>query len=157
MLPLQQAREVRDSVIEYIKATFRFKEKDVSDAFYRLIESRENGLFKGPFISLKTPFISATEEEDRNVPLDIAPNFPPYKHQLHAFQALTMKGGHQPVPTLLTTGTGSGKTECFLYPILVTAIIKPLRTSHRCKSHHHVSDERTGKRSSQTSCRNHLE
>ena len=46
MLPLQQAREVRDSVIEYIKATFRFKEKDVSDAFYRLIESRENGLFK---------------------------------------------------------------------------------------------------------------
>ena len=29
-----------------------------------------------------------------------------------------MKGGHQPVPTLLTTGTGSGKTECFLYPIL---------------------------------------
>ena len=39
MLPLQQAREVRDSVIEYIKATFRFKEKDVSDAFYRFIEA----------------------------------------------------------------------------------------------------------------------
>ena len=38
MLPLQQAREVRDSIIEYIKATFRFKEKDVSDAFYRFIE-----------------------------------------------------------------------------------------------------------------------
>ena len=147
MLPLQQAREVRDSVIEYIKATFRFKEKDVSDAFYRLIESRENGLFKGPFISLKTPFISATEEEVRNVPLDIAPNFPPYKHQLHAFQQLTVKDGHQPVPTLLTTVT---------YTRLLLSS-KPLRTSHRCKSHHHVSDERTGKRSSQTSCRNHLE
>ena len=24
MLPLQQAREVRDSIIEYIKATFKF-------------------------------------------------------------------------------------------------------------------------------------
>lgn len=118
MLPLQQAREVRDSVIEYIKATFRFKEKDVSDTFYRLIEDKENGLFKGPFISLKTPFISATEEESRNVPLDIAPNFPPYKHQLQAFRQLTMKDGHSPEPTLLTTGTGSGKTECFLYPIL---------------------------------------
>ena len=56
MLPLQQAREVRDSVIEYIKATFRFKEKDVSDAFYRFIEDKENGLFKGPYVSLKTPF-----------------------------------------------------------------------------------------------------
>lgn len=37
MLPLQQAREVRDSVIEYIKATYQFKEKDVSNVFYRFI------------------------------------------------------------------------------------------------------------------------
>lgn len=118
MLPLQQAREVRDSIIEYIKATFRFKEKDVSDAFYRFIEDKENGLFKGPYVSLKTPFVSATEEESANIPLDIAPSFAPYKHQLQAFQQLTMKNGHRPEPTLLTTGTGSGKTECFLYPIL---------------------------------------
>ena len=118
MLPLQQAREVRDSIIEYIKATFKFKEKDVSDAFYRFIEDKEDGLFKGPFISLKTPFVSATEEESKNISLDIAPNFPPYKHQLQAFSQLSMKNGHQPEPTLLTTGTGSGKTECFLYPIL---------------------------------------
>ena len=46
MLPLQQAREVRDSIIEYIKATFKFKEKDVSDAFYRFIEDKDDGLFK---------------------------------------------------------------------------------------------------------------
>ena len=118
MLPLQQAREVRDSVIEYIKATFRFKEKDVSDAFYRFIEDKSNGLFKGPYVSLKTPFVSATPEESNNIPLVIAPSFPPYKHQLQAFHQLSMKNGHNPEPTLLTTGTGSGKTECFLYPIL---------------------------------------
>lgn len=118
MLPLQQAREVRNSVIEYIKATFRFKEKDVSDAFYRFIEDKENGLFKGPYVSLKTPFVSATKEDSENIPLDITPSFPPYKHQLQAFRQLSMKNGHKPEPTLLTTGTGSGKTECFLYPIL---------------------------------------
>ena len=118
MLPLQQAREVRDSVIEYIKATFRFKEKDVSDAFYRFIEDKQDGLFKGPYISLKTPFVSATAEESADIPLDITPNFAPYKHQLQAFRQLSTKDGHQPEPTLLTTGTGSGKTECFLYPIL---------------------------------------
>lgn len=118
MLPLQHAREVRDSVIEYIKATFRFKEKDVSDAFYRFIEDKKNGLFKGPYVSLKTPFVSATKEESENIPLDITPSFPPYKHQLQAFRQLSMKNGHKPEPTLLTTGTGSGKTECFLYPIL---------------------------------------
>lgn len=118
MLPLQQAREVRDSVIEYIKATFRFKEKVVGDAFYRFIEDKEDGLFKGPYISLKTPFVSATQEESQNIPLDIAPSFPPYKHQLQAFCQLSMHDGHKPEPTLLTTGTGSGKTECFLFPIL---------------------------------------
>ena len=37
MLPLQQAREVRDSIIEYIKATFKFKEKDVSDVHSKMI------------------------------------------------------------------------------------------------------------------------
>ncbi len=118
MLPLQQAREVRDSIIEYIKATFQFKEKVVGDAFYRFIEDKEDGLFKGPYVSLKTPFVSASEEESQNVPLEIAPTFPPYKHQLQAFNQLSMHDGHQPEPTLLTTGTGSGKTECFLYPIL---------------------------------------
>lgn len=118
MLPLQQAREVRDSIIEYIKATFKFKEKDVSNAFYRFIQDKNDGLFKGPYISLRTPFVSATEDESKNIPLDIAPDFPPYKHQLQAFSQLTMQNGHQPEPTLLTTGTGSGKTECFLYPIL---------------------------------------
>ena len=118
MLPLQQAREVRDSIIEYIKATFKFKEKDVSDAFYRFIESKDDGLFEGPYISLKTPFVSASQEESRNIPLEIVPNFPPYLHQLQAFHQLSVQNGNEPKPTLLTTGTGSGKTECFLYPIL---------------------------------------
>lgn len=118
MLPLQQAREVRASVIEYIKATFRFKEKAVGDAFYRFVEDKADGLFKGPYVSLKTPFVSATEEEAAALPLDIAPDFPPYLHQLKAFARLTTRDGHRPEPTLLTTGTGSGKTECFLYPVL---------------------------------------
>lgn len=93
MLPLQQAREVRDSIIEYIKATFKFKEKDVCDAFYRFIEDKDDGLFKGPYISLKTPFVSVTEEESKIIPLVIAPNFPPYKHQLQAYCRLPYRLG----------------------------------------------------------------
>ena len=38
MLPLQQAYEVKKSVLAYITATFRFKEKDVDDAFHRLVD-----------------------------------------------------------------------------------------------------------------------
>lgn len=118
MLPLQQAYEVRSSIMEYLKATYRFKEEKVHEAFYRFLEDVNDGLFKGPYVSLKTPFITATQEERAAIDMDIVPSFAPHKHQLEAFRRLHCHHGHQPEPTLLTTGTGSGKTECFLYPIL---------------------------------------
>lgn len=39
----------------------------------------------------------------------------PYEHQLEAWRILT---GAEPKSVLVTSGTGSGKTECFLIPIL---------------------------------------
>jgi DEAD/DEAH box helicase domain-containing protein len=45
------------------------------------------------------------------------PSYPPHLHQLEAWQRLSSKG-QEPRATLITTGTGSGKTECFLYPLL---------------------------------------
>lgn len=116
MLPLLQAYEAKDAIIEYLRATFHFREKEVSDAFYAFIESEENGISRGPYLSLKTPFTSA--ESDGSDLLDINPGYSLYKHQYLSFSRLTTKGGHTPEPTLLTTGTGSGKTECFLYPLL---------------------------------------
>ena len=116
MLPLQQAYEIKQSIIEYLKATFSFKEKVVSDAFYNFIEDPKEGIFKGPYVSLKLPF--ETSEGKEEMPLEIAPNFPPYKHQFEAFKRLHTKDGHKPESTLLTTGTGSGKTESFMFPIL---------------------------------------
>ena len=116
MLPLHQAYEVRTAVLEYIKATFHFKDAEVGNAFYRFIEDEKNGLFKGPYVSLKTPFIKASDDEE--IPLDIQPAFRPHRHQIEAFNKLTTHNGHHPEPMLLTTGTGSGKTECFLFPIL---------------------------------------
>ena len=116
MLPLQQAYEVKTAVLEYIKATFHFKDAAIGKAFYKFIEDEKNGLFKGPYVSLKTPFVKA--EDSEAIPLEIKPDFKPHKHQVDAFRRLTTQEGHQPEPTLLTTGTGSGKTECFLYPVL---------------------------------------
>ena len=117
MLPLQQAYEVKKSVLAYITATFRFKEKEVDDAFHRLVDSDANGLFKGPFVSLKTPFVKATEADAAQIPLEIRPTaFLPHKHQLQAFTGLSARNGHNPEPTLLTTGIGSGKNRVFPVP-----------------------------------------
>ncbi|MFL5766097.1 MAG: DEAD/DEAH box helicase [Bacteroidia bacterium] len=116
MLPLQQAYEVKHSILEYLKATFSFKDKKVHAAFYDFINNNEEGIFKGPYVSLKLPFIKSDLNEF--IPLDIKPNFPPYDHQFKSFQRLHTLNGHLPRATLITTGTSSGKTECFMYPIL---------------------------------------
>ena len=116
MLPLQQADEVKYSILEYLKATFSFKDKAVHEAFYKFIRDPEDGIFKGPYVSLKLPFVKA--KDDEIIPLEIAPTFPPYDHQFKSFQRLATQNQHKPQSTLVTTGTSSGKTECFLYPVL---------------------------------------
>ena len=116
MLPLQQAYEVQYSILEYLKATFNFKDKAVHAAFYKFVTDTEDGIFKGPYVSLKLPFVKA--KEDQIIPLQIKPAFPPYDHQYKAFKRLTTEEEHKPQSTLVTTGTSSGKTECFLYPVL---------------------------------------
>ena len=116
MLPLQQAYEIQYSILEYLKATFSFKDRAVHEAFDRFMSHPEEGMFKGPYISLKLPFVKASEGQV--IPLDIQPGFPPYDHQYQSFQRLSTQHGHTPQSTLITTGTSSGKTECFLYPIL---------------------------------------
>ena len=45
--------------------------------------------------------------------LGIGKEYPPYKHQAESWKAL--KDGKSIV---VTSGTGSGKTECFMYPVL---------------------------------------
>jgi len=52
-----------------------------------------------------------SEASDYRFPRNIAP----YKHQLEAWEWLTRE---QPQSVVVTSGTGSGKTECFMVPIL---------------------------------------
>lgn len=117
MLSLQQAIEIKESILAYLKATFTFQDKKVHKAFYDFITDPQDGMFKGPYISLKLPFVKANPEESNNIPLTIKPTWSPYDHQVKAWYRLSTLN-KKPESTLITTGTGSGKTESFLYPIL---------------------------------------
>jgi DEAD/DEAH box helicase domain-containing protein len=69
-------------------------------------------MFKGPFISLGLHFESGKYEAKHYFPeLSVPHN--PFKHQEMSWERLKAF-----LPTLIATGTGSGKTECFLYPVL---------------------------------------
>ena len=116
MLTLHQAYEVQASIFEYLKATYGFRERVVAQAFEQFINDEQEGMFKGPYVSLKLPFETSGQAAD--IPLEIRPNFPPFDHQAQAFRRLSTREEQVPQPTILTTGTGSGKTEAFLYPLL---------------------------------------
>jgi len=117
MLSLNQAIEIKESILAYLKATFTFQDKEVHKAFYKFINHPTEGLFKGSYLSLKLPFVKANQGEWDNVPLTIKPDWLPYDHQVKSWHRLST-ANQEAQPTIITTGTGSGKTESFMYPVL---------------------------------------
>lgn len=115
MLPATIAQDIRQQVLHYLEATFNFRRHDEEDALRRFISDPESGLFKGPWLQVRRPFRPAADKGEQF--FDFPVPFLPFRHQWLAWQRLTSKS-QAPRSTLVTTGTGSGKTECFLFPIL---------------------------------------
>ncbi|SOC50279.1 protein of unknown function [Blastococcus aggregatus] len=120
LLPTVQAEEIRDSLLDYLTTTFALTDEDARTALTDFLQDPDTGLFKGPYVRLRLPFRPA--EPGWRSSLDWYEGFPPYGHQAAAFARLTSADLRpeklRPLPTLVTTGTGSGKTEAFLVPIL---------------------------------------
>ncbi|MFB7630619.1 DEAD/DEAH box helicase [Streptomyces sp. NPDC056149] len=117
MRPTLAAQTLRETTVEYLTTTFALAEPDTQKALEEFLTDPADGLFRGPYLRIRRPFRAAADGWQRQ--LDWYPTkFWPYAHQAEAFARLTSKGGHRPEPTLVTTGTGSGKTESFLFPIL---------------------------------------
>jgi DEAD/DEAH box helicase domain-containing protein len=79
----------------------------------KLLETK-NSVFHEPFVSVRLPFRIGEDMPD-NFFRSIHIPYKPYLHQKKSFERLTGEDGRS---TLIATGTGSGKTECFLYPLL---------------------------------------
>ncbi|HTO00331.1 MAG TPA: DEAD/DEAH box helicase, partial [Microthrixaceae bacterium] len=117
MIPSLVASEIRSALIDYLATTFSLGDDDVSDALAEFLTDPREGIFRGPYLRVRTPFRSV--DSSWTSPLGWLPDgFLPYEHQATAFERLSSVAGRSPQPTLVTTGTGSGKTECFLMPIL---------------------------------------
>jgi ATP-dependent helicase YprA (DUF1998 family) len=120
LLPSAQAREIRDGLLDYLTTTFALADPDARLALAEFLSDREHGIFKGPYLRLRLPFRAAADGWQSILGWDIG--LTPYGHQAAAFARLSSADlgpdKPRPLPTLVTTGTGSGKTEAFLYPIL---------------------------------------
>lgn len=116
LLPIEQAFNLRFSLLEYLNTTFNLFEQDTTSALTEFLADGSAGVFRGPFVRMRLPFAPALSEWEQH--LEVAPEHPPYGHQAEAFARLSTLVNERPLPTILTTGTGSGKTEAFLLPIL---------------------------------------
>ncbi len=111
MLPSVVASELEQVAKDAISTAFHPTTPGFSGLIERFLADREQ-LLKGPFVSVSLPFHQGSGRDwFPQIPLP----FPPYRHQERAFQRL-LPGS--PQNTLVATGTGSGKTECFLLPLL---------------------------------------
>ena len=112
MLPSLLARDIRTGLKQYLVTAY-----DPSDEFFNGLVARfvenESAWVKGPFVQVGLPFRSG--RAGRDFFRIFRTDNPAYTHQEKSWERLTGGGAAN---TVVATGTGSGKTECFLFPIL---------------------------------------
>ena len=119
LIPVHASEHILGGVSEYLATAFSLANPETSSALKAFLEDTERGMFHGPYVRVRLPYARALGWDGI---LDWVPSwFTPYHHQAEAFRRLRSKdenGERRPDPTLVITGTGSGKTESFLYPVL---------------------------------------
>ena len=123
--PVVFTEKVLQSFLRYQLRAYPFADPRLNGQMRELLsldEARRSPLLRGPFVSLSRPFRTGSPVADlaaegllhphleQRIPEDIESL---YRHQEQAIRAIA--AGRS---TLVSTGTGSGKTECFLYPVV---------------------------------------
>jgi replicative superfamily II helicase len=121
--PITFTEQVVSDFLRYQLTTYPLADADLHAqlrALLRVGESRDTPLRRGPFISLSRPFRAGASIEqlvaERVLHAGMRSVVPYERVRAHQEQAIraVVKGR----TTLVATGTGSGKTESFLYPII---------------------------------------
>lgn len=122
--PITYTEQVVRDFLRYQLTTYPFADEPLHRQMRDLLNlevTRNTPLLKGPYIKLSGAFkrgatLDALVREKllhRDL-LGRAPHRQTYAHQQAAIEAIVRDRR----TTLVATGTGSGKTECFLYPII---------------------------------------
>ena len=118
--PVMFAREVNKQFLRYQMTAFPLTDPDMAAQARRMLgDESSSQLVKGPYISLSRAFADGPTLKDlvgqgRLHPVVGSKSPYPrlFAHQEKALEALEKR--HH---VLISTGTGSGKTEAFFYPI----------------------------------------
>jgi len=114
-----------DALRTYITSTYHISNPALVDLRDELL-SRRGAVAQSPYLESTARYAASRRYEDLSIPADVAGLLswlgergvlfdPPYDHQARALE-LALNPPHHDL--VVTTGTGSGKTETFLLPIL---------------------------------------
>ena len=132
--PSEASKKIKEEFIDYITTTFSISDNEYNEQFRKKLLEK-NIISKGPLIDIKDVFKSGKSINDlindgilSSLFLDLEKNKPTgdiykkrlplsrplYVHQEKAIDVISVNGKN----SVITTGTGSGKTECFLIPVI---------------------------------------
>lgn len=128
--PVETAKVLEAAYRSYLTTTFHFKDEGFRDQFRAELEA-PGAIAKGPYIEATPPFLTSESLADlcteglldrdilRVHSKSLPTERPLYRHQVAAIRKILK--GHNVV---VATGTGSGKTESFLVPILNDLLVE---------------------------------
>jgi DEAD/DEAH box helicase domain-containing protein len=113
MLPSLLARDIQNGLKQFLVSGFEPADTFMHGLMGRFVDD-EAAWLKGPYVQVGLPFV--TGSAGTRFFSSFETEHPGYSHQEQAWKRLSSQ--HLAASTLVATGTGSGKTECFLYPVL---------------------------------------
>jgi ATP-dependent helicase YprA (DUF1998 family) len=126
--PLKSSKEISETYGRYLKSLVQPRQVDLAKAIAFAIDrsiAEPGGIVKGPYLEATPPYLTGSTIRELVADGTLSPEFlelgnnafpldrPVYKHQEDAIRKI---GGGRSL--LVATGTGSGKTESFLIPII---------------------------------------
>jgi DEAD/DEAH box helicase domain-containing protein len=119
MLPSLMTRDIQEGIKQFLVTGFEPSDHHLHGPMSRFVSAdNEQAWLTGPYVQMGLPFRQG--KRGQNFFSNFATEFPGFRHQERAWSRLQSGEGAHPANTLVATGTGtgSGKTECFVYPVL---------------------------------------
>lgn len=113
MLPSLLARDIQNGLKQFLISTYEPADSFTHGLMTRFVEG-EGSWLKGPYVQIGLPFSTGTAGRKFFTTFDT--QYDGFGHQENAWERLS--SDRKALSALIATGTGSGKTECFLYPVL---------------------------------------